>query len=337
MIGYIPIWGNSFVEQISKIDFTQYTSFCLMGEKEFRYDLLGGNKENLEFLIEKVKAHNIPLHILTSAADTYLEPVGYELHKWPTFYFFNTLVLMTKENNKLYNDNLGLEIFNPQYNEGYRKVYITLNKAPKVHRLTFMDLLYKNKLMDYGYIVYRELLSYNLENWQQQVMLLDQTDNNNLFNQEILPKEYKHSFMQLVTESDDTYFFISEKTVVPLLFAKPFLIISCKDYHKKLQSFGFKLYDELFDYSFDSVTDMSIRYDMLLTNIKNLINKDLSSLYTSIIYKLKFNRNLAIQYALDDSKFPMIYKEIAKQQSEVDYPNSQLIYNEYIKNKFKFL
>ena len=106
--------------------------------------------------------------------------------------------------------------------------------------------------------------------------------------------------MQLVAESEEDLFMISEKTAVPLLLNKPFLIVSCKDFHKNLVNLGFKLYDEVFDYSFDKIEDPLTRIEQLVKNVHQLSNKTPEQLnqYTELLKpKLEYNRNLAIEYS----------------------------------------
>ena len=57
-------------------------------------------------------------------------------------------------------------------------------------------------------------------------------------------------FFQLVSETTTNHFFLTEKTVKPLLLKQPFLVFGNVGFHKKLKDYGFKLYDEVFNYDF---------------------------------------------------------------------------------------
>jgi hypothetical protein len=74
---------------------------------------------------------------------------------------------------------------------------------------------------------------------------------------------------------------------------KPFLICSVPNLHKKLKDMGFELYDEIFDYSFDSVEDEELRYQMVLDNFSRIQREntlsDLSTLHEKIKPKLIYN------------------------------------------------
>lgn len=198
-------------------------------------------------------------------------------------------------------------------------LYITMNNLAKFHRCMMMDYLSKHNLIDRGAIAWRDThryydgqrplppgksesdaSGYVFQYWKPQKLYLDFVDDNTSHvNQNILPSQYKNSFMQLVAESENEIFFLSEKTSVPLLCNKPFLVVSTKDYHKNLQELGFLLYDELFDYSFDSLENSYQRIQQIILQVKKFesyTNQQLLDLTKQIEHKLKYNRRLAITY-----------------------------------------
>jgi hypothetical protein len=115
-----------------------------------------------------------------------------------------------------------------------------------------------------------------------------------------MPKEYDSSFCQLVVETTVKVPFITEKTAIPLFYMKPFLVASCKNYHKILQRMGYELYTEIFDYSFDSIDDLETRFEGIMGNL-NKINSlsfdELKILQDKLYDKLLFNKNQAIKLA----------------------------------------
>lgn len=102
--------------------------------------------------------------------------------------------------------------------------------------------------------------------------------------------------MQLVNESAGHIIIFSEKVVFPLFFNKLFLVSGAVNYHKELQKLGFVLYDDVFDYSFDSEPDMKTRYTMITANLERLrgySKEKLNELYTLSLSKIEHNkRNL---------------------------------------------
>ena len=179
-----------------------------------------------------------------------------------------------------------------------------------------MDLLAKHNLINNGAIAWRDIrrecndirhtfpeditdsvyFGYPYKYWKPKRMILDQ-DINDRFLQETMPIEFIESFMQLVTESDDEVVFYSEKTATPILLNKPFLIAGAKEYHARLKNLGFKLYDELFDYSFDNESSDTLRYEGLIQNIKRIASlsvTELAEMHKKVFDKLVYNKQHAL-------------------------------------------
>lgn len=289
---------------------------------EIEYGQLQGDKQGLKKLIDKCVMYNIPVTVLT-ASSTYYQILDNDtiskinLIDDSTFWIAKHLQSMIAYDNRMVNDSLGYDIFNKNVGlcTNTKHLYITMNNLPKRHRCQMMDMLAKYNLIDRGAIAWRNAdratnsnsepqlftSGYRYRYWQPKRMYLDIEDNNTSYvNQNVLPPHYKNSFMQLVAESEEDLFMISEKTAVPLLLNKPFLIVSCKDFHKNLVNLGFKLYDEVFDYSFDKIEDPLTRIEQLVKNVHQLSNKTPEQLnqYTELLKpKLEYNRNLAIEYS----------------------------------------
>ena len=116
----------------------------------------------------------------------------------------------------------------------------------------------------------------------------------------------KHA-VQLISESSIDYFFLSDKTVKPLLFKQLFLVHGCIGFHTYLKNhFGFKLYDELFDYSFDMNPNTEYRARQVVKQLKNLhekypAEKDWKKMYVSVKDKLNYNQQRCYEL-LNDKK-----------------------------------
>lgn len=97
--------------------------------------------------------------------------------------------------------------------------------------------------------------------------------------EESVPLEYIESCIDLVTEayciSAGTV--LTEKAYKPMLYKKPFIILGPRYIHQALKNMGFKLYDELFDYSFDD-KPYKERLDSVITQIKGILKIPTSEL-----------------------------------------------------------
>ena len=92
----------------------------------------------------------------------------------------------------------------------------------------------------------------------------DLTDN---FDTQILPKEYMYGALDIVLETITYDFFVTEKTIRPILTEKPFVVFSCKGFHRKMKDYGFEMFEELIDYSFDDIEDDDTRFEMLFEQL----------------------------------------------------------------------
>jgi len=314
------IWHDN-PNYLNEIDGDKVYQVLVDNTVEVAYNQLQGDPEGLSKLIHQCRAHKIPITLFSCCYkhNTYLdeETAGYlTVVDDDKYWIAKHLHSMLAYNEYQANKNLGYDIFDNDVGlaTDVKHLYITMNNLAKRHRSRMMDMLAKYNLIDLGAIAWRNSArgvedesnytdnpyDYPYEYWVPKRMYLDFEDNKTSFvNQNIMPSQYKNSFMQLVAESEDIDFILSEKTAVPLLMNKPFLVVGCKHFHKKLQDMGFVLFDEIFDYSFDDLDDITERTELLVKNIDNLKNKtvdELNELTRLIRPKLEHNRKLALHY-----------------------------------------
>jgi hypothetical protein len=206
---------------------------------------------------------------------------------WPTFFFNKTLA---------HNFSRIPEISN---NRIFNKTFISLNHKPRHHRCLLMDIIIKEKLENLGYISFRNLPDdYNWNWWKDPSILLlsDQRSAGTDNIQWSMPIEGKSSFISLVSETTVGSNFVTEKTVVPILYGNLFLTLAGKGFHQYLESLGFELYYELFDYSFDIEENVEDRIHGIIENIKKFNDTSiLNDCYLSVLDKVKRNQNNVIK------------------------------------------
>ena len=354
MIKIAQIWNNNFKEFADELEQSVDTSHIILDFLlEVRY--IPVDRESFDRIINFAFAKDIPVTILTPW-DRYAQPLidfqqlrysRINIVHWETFWFRRTYTAWSSNSEKV-QENLskGIDILNPHFGNpplDFKFPYITLNNIAKRHRCLVMDKLAKHNLIDTGAIVWRDILhdctdirhtfsedvtdsvfrNYPYQYWKPRRMFLDQEMSPWLKNQETLPIEFTQSFMQLVTESDDEVVFFSEKTATPILFNKPFLVASCAGFHRNLESQGFELYTELFDYSFDGESNIHVRYEKLIENVKRYAMMDSSQLnrvYSDIFEKLAYNKQHALKFTTDiPSKVQQVI-DMLKRENVTDYP-----------------
>ena len=325
---FINIWSSSHDVYSSEIETNheKINQVVMFSATEFVYNRVCGDDSNLEKTIDTCNKYSIPVTLLTStytynknildwSEDRYKNVAIIDL---PSYWISRTILTLNINEHLSQNSKLGYDMYNPNVcrNNNIDHLYITMNNLAQPHRCLVMDLLCKYDLIERGAISWRDVLRqydgvrtelvseseksgiYKWKHWKPKKMILDvPMDMTSNVRQECLPMQYASSFMQIVTESSHEYFFISEKTTMPLLFNKLFLVAGSKNFHANLKDMGFELYDELFDYSFDQQSDIILRYEGLIRNIFRYKNKSpaqLQQLIESVWDKISHNRNHAI-------------------------------------------
>jgi len=266
----------------------------------------------------------------------------------PTFLFFRTQYRLGPGINPkqpVYNgyiqknyqhnfDVAGLDIADSQTGldaSNFKFTYIYMTLFPKYHRCLAMDFLAKNNLIERGAISWREydrtldrskikpgvldsqhditVTPFPWRWWNPKRLFLDQVfDEPGPIIWDWLPKEYSQSFMSIVGESLNSWPGASEKTAVPLMYNKPFLIAGGAHSHRHLEDMGFKLYDEIFDYSFDKILDLEKRMEALIEQVVELDKKIQQHGYQALLDKIKdklvFNKIRAHEITVDPNWIP---------------------------------
>lgn len=218
----------------------------------------------------------------------------------------------------------------------YEHHFICMNGRIRNHRMMLIDSLYKEELFKYARISWlnfseKQEIQYEFKYWSPETLYIDineelidgangnfitlmqsPTKHAKLGMQYTPPNEYYKSFMQVVTETDIHTHFITEKTVIPLILQKPFLALATPDFHGTLTKYGFKLYEEIFDYKFDSEKSLEKRIEGIVKNLKTITSwsfTECKKSYDKILDKLIYNRELAVSIARNSLLVPNVYLE----------------------------
>lgn len=339
MIKDFAIWDPNLIGDLESLfaNSQNIDHIILNSAIEYQYNYIGGNRKVMDKLIEFTLQNKIKLDIITGTHPSFvLMPEYYNvtIHYWPTFWLTMLLSRLKVSPNYQMNNAIGLDVDRLHVGKNLPIFYpfICMSKAPKVHRAIMMDMLGKHQILDKGVVIWREhCRNYQYKHWEEKIMLRDQLDGFKY--QEILPQEYAMSFAQLVPESDEVIFTLSEKTGMALYFNKPFLVAGCKNFHHILKDFGFVWYDEIFDYSFDSIDDLEIRYDMIAQNFVKLskYNKsELKSLYDRVFDKCVYNKKVALKLATSSNLIPNIWPVLVNHHVQNNIPSYPENINNFI-------
>ena len=199
--------------------------------------------------------------------------------------------------NNLYKKNLELNSFS--------NLLLILNRRPHLHRCIMMDYLSKYKVIDntsYTWPSDLNVISNYKFNWW--------TPKSNYFNLEdecynCKDVMYGNPAFHLVSETHTDIISFSEKTFKPILAGIPFLVFGARGFHKKLKEYGFELYDEIFNYSFDNIPHEHHRAMGIAQNFSSLKNKNYKELVNSIYHKVEKNRNHALDIFYNKKHIPI--------------------------------
>lgn len=280
--------------------------FMSLGE----YELPGGNTidtlNKLNSLIEKTK---VEFYVIFGAKDDKFYNVfksypNIKILFWPTFLLHFTYYQLYPFYSD-YIDEIKIE-------KNFTKLFVSFNLKPHNHRCELIDKLYLNDLFEYGNISWNMISkgyqtdTYIFKHWNEELMSVDGFVGDER-TQNLLKTEAP---IFLVTESNERCQFITEKTFKPIIIEQPFLCVGSINQNSILKEYGFELYDELFDYSFETNENISDRIDGIVRNIELLKNSDYHSLYDKVYDKVIRNKKRALEIITDDPFIPNEFIDI---------------------------
>jgi len=175
---------------------------------------------------------------------------------------------------------------NKDYDNVLKKNYFAiLSNNPHYHRCLFLDLIHREKLHLNTFFTWNNtqeqtkhfFKKYTFKYWNEEKVVsktpYDSLTKHERYNAQYnsLPVQYHESLFDIVLETTTSCPFISEKTWKPIYLEKPFLIFGGPFIHKKLTDLGFILHDFI-DYSFDYKLDDKKRAEMIIVEMKKLLN-----------------------------------------------------------------
>lgn len=207
-------------------------------------------------------------------------------------------------------------------NTDFKHLFLTYNNKSRHHRCVLMDELCKRELLKdnlYSWIETKSV-GHGKERYKQhqfqcfndQKTLLDNFDysTHREFTDNIMDM---NCLINLVSESDVDSIFTTEKTYRQLMIGQPFLTLGGRNTHNTLKEFGFLLYDEIFDYTFDTLPYYKDRIDGIIDNIQRLKNSNYKEIYNQIKDKVEYNTQLSHKIVLESIHTPNFIMDYTKE------------------------
>jgi len=255
---YYFAWGTEEKEDLYHAieHYTEIKHIVFFGPEEHEFGNLFTDLDSFKSLTKYLKQKNITYVIVVS---TSLDPMlnstwPYKNQKhfltWETFFAYTTVEY-----------NLHKNILPFEHNEKISKHFISLNARSHTWRCMFVDHMYKEGLFDYGYVSWHNSDNwdyvYDFKYWKPKIINFDDNWLNNtdgILDIMYPPKrQFKDSLFSVISESNDRVLKITEKTYLPIYHKRPFIVYGPQYFYKLLTSQGFKLFDEIIDYSFDNI------------------------------------------------------------------------------------
>jgi hypothetical protein len=308
MIKDITQWAcaNGIAAEVRKLlnspDSGKYSVVNIFGAEEFELQFRWAQTKEGKLLQRFAKTHQVNFVHGCFDSPAFRQQCavtkGTNSYSWPTFWATFTLAC-------LYN-----EI--PEYSlSSLQTGFTSLNHRAHPHRCEMMDILAKHNLIKNNDISWHNPeVDYAWKHWEPQLLRIEAIPESPDFRLGAPVTSFKHTFCSLVSESTPSLHFITEKTWPHLFLQRPFLIAGAPGIHQCLSNLGFKMYDEIFDYSFDAEPDQTKRYEMIAKNLEQLQRLNLHKARAKIFPKLKYNQNLAISIATDVSRVPKIVLDL---------------------------
>jgi len=310
---YHFVWSDARLDQlISELEKDKsYTDVVIFGPEEHE---MGFAFRDEEFVMFKrfLNYHNVNLKIVLGTPNDYNLNYRYryknvkELSSWHTFFANFIIFYNTKHNTSPYG-----------HNNVINKHFTSMNGRAHPWRCMFIDYMYKYNLFDKGYVSWHNSdnweYSYDFKWWTPEKLNFDKNWDNpsdGFYNIYRPPLEFKNSLFSVISESNLKAIFVTEKTYLPIYHKRPFIIFGAPYIHQYLKSLGFVLFDEIIDYSFDSVDNDEKRCDMFMKEVAKICNFDIGKIKKKLTPKVEHNFNNLINLAANKKLIPKETKRI---------------------------
>ena len=248
---------------------------------------------------------------------------------WPTYFLvWNGTKVAAKALERSFNNS----------NHLLKNLFFVKNRVAKHHRLLLLDEIEKRGLLDDGSNKFTLLDPHNecdeimerigatTYSYGKHAYDSEETLQGNIYEEP--PMGYINCLIDVVSETSLSTHFRTEKCVWPIVYRKLFMIHGPRFINQNLKKYGFELYDEVIDYSFDSIESPRERTIALAEELKRLNDLDLNLDFTRRLCKSKIDHNLKnyLELCFHDPYIPQIIRDlgnnekIISQQAEDNTP-----------------
>jgi len=160
--------------------------------------------------------------------------------------------------------------------------FFTLIGRHDDHRDALVNALYQRDLMQQGLVIYHDhrnldtavtKLLANQHSEDKFVKDFNNVESNRVWHDIHPNKNYYETYnLEIVTETTVNAHFLTEKTIKPIASKMPFLTVSSPGYLKYLRNIGYKTFSNVFDESYDNITNTALRVQAIADTLATLVS-----------------------------------------------------------------
>ena len=290
---YFFAWGTQTREDFYyTIEHNDINHVILFGPEEHEIGYLFEDFKSFKKIVKYLKKKKITYKVVVSACknkelnNLWVYKDQKHIWSWESFFAFDTLFYNLQNNIKPF-----------QHNSNISKHFVSLNGRAHPWRCMFVDYLYKEGLFDYGYVSWHNSDNwdyvYDFKYWKPIQINFDKrwlSNTDGILDHKIPPQEqFQDSLFSVISESHNEILKITEKTYLPIYHKRPFIVYAAQNFHLFLKQQGFLLFDEIFDYSFDNISDNEERCIAMIQETKKILNYNPNELYKDLKPKIDYN------------------------------------------------
>lgn len=345
---YVDVWGFDHQDYTNIVEYVKkrkiYKIVFLM-PCEYNFPPFFQDKQSFDIFLGFCSYYSVQITCLVGCNTSQEYGSRYHLNEfednlitWDTW--FAHQVVQHSLNHNI--DPYGIGI-NPQ------KHFVSMNGRAHPHRQMFLDYMFKEDLFEHGYVSFHNFEqvpfdSYQFKWWLPVPMKFDEEFENRSDGLKDLlrpPQQFKDSVFSVICESTNDIQFITEKTYVPIYHRRPFIIYGAPRANAYVKSLGFELFEEVIDYSFDSIEDDEIRCEVYMQQVKKIVSYDIQELKETFKNKIHHNWLNMLSIVENKKTIKRISKLLPKNTNHININNHLEFLNisstEMYKHKINFL
>lgn len=290
-------------------------------ESDITLHELKSKNDNAERNAQLVKGGNLPF-ISVKVNGCMSEAIRYNLfdnvYHWPTYFLVwnGTKVAYT-----------ALKQLKRFPDAQLTNLFIVKNRVAKPHRVLLLNELERYNLLERNHFtmldpfdqideILHEVAEPEEQFYKHGKTIPDHEDHE-LYTKQ--PNDYKSTLIDVVAETSMVSTFRTEKSVWPIVYMKPYMIMGARYINHNLQKYGFELYDELIDYSFDLLLSPRERIKAMAKELHRLseLKLDLNEQYEILKPKLERNLKTYLELCFHDPYIPSVIKNLGNNEEVI--------------------